>query len=181
MFAIVDITVAWQRFILLDERRPLLGFMRFDRRVWRYFIRLLGISLLTCGCLFVPFAILQLALPFGILVALFIVPLYALMLAFSMGLPAIATDGNPIRALDGPKLFKGSVQELLFYAFLQIATTFGIATLGRAVVAGAEFLSLPVFPILAPFIEIPFKVVSILLAANLLTTLYGVVVERRTV
>ncbi len=177
-FCIVAVSVHWHRYILLDELLPAAAYLSFDRRKLKYIGKLLGVMVLLLLGLLAPVMVLQFILPAALLPVLLAIPAYAISIGLSLGLPAVAVDAAPISYRQSWNLTRPHLGQLLGFSALLLIAAFALIFTEEAlqrIVEGIGGQSA------SPLISLPFNMISSLLAASALTTLYGVLVQGRKV
>jgi hypothetical protein len=180
-FCVVGVSVHWHRYILLDETLPPFSYLTIDGRKLRYILALVGVMALMMASLIVPVVILQLLLPAGVISIFLAIPAYGMSLGLSLGLPAIAIDAVPVSYRRSWALAKPHFRQLVLFAALLLLIAFVLVLTEETAQYLLTSVGQAASDTLGPLVSMPFNMISSLVAASALTTLYGVLVEGRKI
>lgn len=180
LLATASVAVSWHQFILRDAPLNAIKPFRFDKNVRLYYTRIILID----GICFIPFVALAVALgitPPAIWPIIFALLIQLAVFAYriSLSLPAIAIGNAAISLKESFEITRGNNLRILGLLAL-VHLILVIVLLAFIVVVNMLKLINPSLGLISVFIlGIPVVFFHMLLAASLLTSLYGFFVEKR--
>lgn len=180
LLATASVAVSWHQFILRDAPLNAVKPFRMDKNVRLYFVRIILID----GICFIPFVALAVALGiippvFWPIVLALLIQLAVFAYRISLSLPAIAIGNLAIGLKQSIEITRGNnlrILGLLALVYLILV----VVLLAFAVAVNILQLISPTLGFISVFIfGIPVVFFNMLLAASLLTSLYGFFIEKR--
>jgi hypothetical protein len=180
LLATASVAVSWHQFILRDEPLSAVKPFRLDKNVRHYFMRIILID----GICFIPLLVLvaafQLVPPFiwPIILAL-LIQLTVFAYRISLCLPAAAIDNMAIGIKESFAITRGNNLRILgLLAVLYLVLLVALVAFEIAVNV-LQLINPMLGTISIVLLSIPIVFFNMLLAASLLTSLYGFFIEKR--